>query len=213
MSVDSRKVQSRALTSPLIIIYVFAGLITVSTLILLMPFTHHGGGFTPFVVALFTATSAITVTGLTVQESATYWTTTGQVLLTGMIFVGGLGFMSLATFALVIVGQRVTLSQRLLIRESFGGDLLGIGHASIVQLTVGIVLFAVLSQLVAFITLAIHFWSIYPSEKALMMALFQAVSAFNNAGFVFLPEESGFAAFRSDEIVMGITAVMTSWGP
>ena len=212
VSVDSRKVQSRALTSPLIIIYVFAGLIAVSTLILLMPFTHHGSGLTPFLVALFTATSAITVTGLTVQESSTYWTTAGQFILTGMIFIGGLGFMSLATFALVIVGQRVTLSQRLLIRESFGGDLLGIGHASIVQLTVGIVLFAVASQLVAFIALAVHFWSLYPAEQALMMALFQAVSAFNNAGFVFLPEESGLATFKSDGVVMGVTAVMIFLG-
>lgn len=212
MSVDSRKVQSRALTSPLIIIYVFAGLIAVSTLILSLPFTHHGGGFTPFVVALFTATSAITVTGLTVQETSTYWTTAGQFILMGMIFIGGLGFMSLATFALVIVGQRVTLSQRLLIRESFGGDLLGIGHASIVQLTVGIVLFAVVSQLVGFIVLAVRFWSLYPAEQALMMALFQAVSAFNNAGFVFLPEESGLAAFKSDGWVMVVTALMIFLG-
>ena len=212
MSVDSRKVQSRALTSPLIIIYVFAGMIAVSTLILLMPLTHHGDGFTPFVVALFTATSAITVTGLTVQESSTYWTTTGQFILTGMIFIGGLGFMSLATFALVLVGQRVTLSQRLLIRESFGGDLLGMGHASLVQLTVGIVLFAVISQLVAFAILAIHFSSLYPADQALTMALFQAVSAFNNAGFVFLAEEGGFATFRSDGVVMGVTAMMILLG-
>ncbi len=212
VAVDSRKVQSRALTSPLIIIYVFAGLIAVSTLVLLLPFTHHGGGFTPFLTALFTGTSAVTVTGLVVQESATYWTTAGQIALACIIFVGGLGFMSLATFALVVAGQRVTLSQRLLIRESYGGDLLGVGHGGLVRHTVGIVIFAAGSQLIAFIILAIRFWFVYPPDQALLMALFHAVSAFNNAGFVFLREPGGLSAFQTDGTVIGVTAGMIFLG-
>ena len=212
LTVDARKVQSRALASPLIIIYVFAGLIAIGTLLLSLPFTHHGGGFTPFLDAFFTATSAVTVTGLTVRDTPTYWTTAGQILLAGIIFVGGLGFMSLATFALVAIGQRVTLPQRMLLRESFGGELVGVGPGGLVRLTVGIVIFAVGAQLLAFAVLAVRFWFIYPPDKALFLALCHSISAFNNAGFLFVTEEGGMNAFQADGTVIGVTAGMIVLG-
>ena len=212
VTVEPRKVHSRALTTPLIFIYVFAGLIASATMLLMLPFTHHGDGFTPWMTALFTATSAVTVTGLTIQDTASYWTTAGQFVLTFIIFVGGLGFMSLATFSLVVVGQRVTLPQRLLIHESLGGNLLGMGHGGLVRLTVGIVIFAVSTQALAFVILAVRFWFVYPPDRALMLALFHAVSSFNNAGFVFFTEDGGMAAFRSDGTVIGVTAGMIFLG-
>ena len=210
--VDARKVQRRALASPMIVIYVFIGLIIGGTLLLSLPFTHHGGGFTPFTDALFTATSAVTVTGLVVQDTPTYWTLGGQLVIAGIIFVGGLGFMSLATFALVAVGQRVTLPQRMLLKESFGGDLLGVGPGGLVRLTVGIVAFAVGAQILAFAILAVRFWFMYPPDRALLTALFHAISAFNNAGFIFVTEERGMAAFQDDGTVIGVTAGMIFLG-
>ena len=210
--VDARKVQRRALASPMIVIYVFIGLIIGGTLLLSLPFTHHGGGFTPFTDALFTATSAVTVTGLVVQDTPTYWTLGGQLVIAGIIFVGGLGFMSLATFALVAVGQRVTLPQRMLLKESFGGDLLGVGPGGLVRLTVGIVIFAVGAQILAFAILAVRFWFMYPPDRALLTALFHAISAFNNAGFIFVTEERGMAAFQDDGTVIGVTAGMIFLG-
>ena len=212
VNVDTRKVQSRALASPMIVIYVFIGLIIGGTLLLSLPFNNHGGGFTPFVDALFTATSAVTVTGLVVKDTSTYWTLGGQLVIAGIIFIGGLGFMSLTTFALVAIGQRVTLPQRMLLRESFGGDLLGFGPGGLVRLTVGIVIFAVGAQLLAFVILAIRFWFIYPPDRALLMALFHAISAFNNAGFIFLTEEGGMNAFQGDGTVIGVTAGMIFLG-
>ncbi len=202
----------RAMSSSLIVIYAFVGLIGLGTLILLLPFTNHGDGFTPFMDALFTTTSAVTVTGLTVQNTASYWTTGGQIVLAAMIFIGGLGFMSLATFALVIAGQRVTLSQRILIRESMGGDLLGMEHGSIVRLTMGIVLFAAGAQLLAFVVLAIRFWALYPPDEALLNAMFHAVSAFNNAGFIFFDGKDGLAIFQQDWTIIGMTGLMIFLG-
>lgn len=210
--VDTRKVQHRALASPMIVIYVFIGLIIGGTILLSMPFTHEGGGFAPFVDALFTATSAVTVTGLVVQETSTYWTLGGQLVIAGIIFVGGLGFMSLATFALVAIGQRVTLPQRMLLRESFGGDLLGSGTGGLIRLTVGIVIFAVGAQLLAFAILAVRFWFVYPPDRALLMALLHSISAFNNAGFIFLTEEGGMAAYQNDGTVIGVTTGMIFLG-
>ncbi len=210
--VDTRKVQRRALASPMIVIYVFIGLIIGGTLLLSLPFTNYGGAFTPFMDALFTATSAVTVTGLVVQDTPRYWTLGGQLVIAGLIFVGGLGFMSLATFALVAIGQRVTLPQRMLLRESFGGDLIGSGFGGLVRLTVGIVAFAVGAQLLAFAILAIRFWSIYPPDRALLMALLHSISAFNNAGFIFITEEGGMTAFQNDGTVIGVTAGMIFLG-
>ena len=213
VEVEQRETASRAFTTSLVLIYVFAALVLLATLLLALPFTHHGeNGLDHFFTALFTATSAVTVTGLVVQDTATYWTTGGQLIIAGVIFVGGLGFMTLATFAIVLAGQQVTLSQRLVIQESLGGDLLGVGHGGLVRLVVGIVLFAAASQILAFIILAVRFWSFYPPDQALMQALFQAVSAFNNAGFIIFPHEEGLAAFQTDWVVIGVTGFMIFLG-
>ena len=208
VTVTTRKVPSRALASPLILIYAFGGLITLGTLLLLLPITHHGGGFTPFMVALFTATSAVTVTGLVVESTSEYWTRTGQVFILGLMFVGGLGFMTMATFLLVLIGQRVTLAQRLLVRESLGVNQLG----GLVRLTLGIVLVSAAIQLLGFIALFIRFSFLYSPAEAIWQAVFHAVSAFNNAGFIALKEPGGLTAFRGDEIVLGILAALILLG-
>ena len=235
LTVTTRRVQSRALASPLILIYVFAGLITLGTLLLLMPFTHHvrtvveeatdpqreialaearetipdaevgdrvGGGFTPFIDALFTATSATTVTGLITQDTATYWTRTGQAFILVLMFVGGLGFMTAASFLLILFGHRVTLAQRLLVKDSLQIDQLG----GLARLTVRIVLVAAGIQLVGLIGLAVRFSFLpdYTTAEAIWQATFHAVSGFNNAGFVTLPEGSSLSAFQQDRVVLGI---------
>ena len=129
LTVTSRKPPSRFVSTPLMIVYLFAGLIVLGTLLLLLPFTHHQGGFTPFLVALFTATSAITVTGLVVQDTAAYWTRAGHVIILGMMYLGGLGIMTFATFLLVLIGHRVTIAQRLLVREILLVNQLGVWSA------------------------------------------------------------------------------------
>ena len=208
LTVPTRRVPSRALASPLLIIYAFAGLITLGTLLLLLPFAHHGSGVTPFIDALFTATSAVTVTGLVVQDTATYWTRTGHVFILALMFVGGLGFMTIATFLLILIGQRVTLSQRLLVRESLGVNQLG----GLVRLTIGIVLVAAGIQLAGFVGLFIRFSFLYSPAEAIWQAVFHAVSGFNNAGFVALREPGGVASFQGDEAFLGIMTILIILG-
>ena len=209
LTITSRRVQSRALASPLILIYAFVGLIALGTLLLLLPFARHGGGLTPFVDALFTATSAVTVTGLVIQDTATYWTRTGQVFILAMIFVGGLGFMTIATFLLILIGHRVTLAQRLLVKDSLQIDQVG----GLVRLTTGIVLVAAGIQLVGFIALLARFslLDLTPAE-AVWQAVFHAVSGFNNAGFVVVPEGASIAEFKEDKVVLGILAALIFLG-
>ena len=208
LTVTARKVPSRALASPLILIYAFTALIAVGTALLLLPISHEGSGFTPFMDALFTATSAVTVTGLVIQETSTYWTRAGQVMILGMMFVGGLGFMTIATFLLILIGQRVTLSQRLLVRDSLGVDHM----RGLVRLTVGIVLVSVVIQMAGFVALVIRFSFLYPPAEAVWQAVFHAVSGFNNAGFIALSEEDGLAHFRSDGVVLGTIGMLIVLG-
>ena len=208
LTVRARKVPSRVLASPLILIYAFAALIAVGTALLLLPFSHEGSGPAPFMDALFTATSAVTVTGLVIQETSTYWTRAGQVMILGMMFVGGLGFMTIATFLLILIGQRVTLSQRLLVKESLGVDHMG----GLVRLTVGIVLVAVVIQAAGFVALVIRFSFLYPPAEAAWQAVFHAVSGFNNAGFIALSERDGLAHFRDDGVVLGTIGVLIVLG-
>ena len=210
LTVAPRRVQSRALASPLILMYAFAGLIAIGTLLLLLPFTQHGDGFTPFVDALFTATSATTVTGLVTQDTPTYWTRTGQVFILALMFVGGLGFMTIATFLLILMGQRVTLAQRLLVKDSLQINQLG----GLVRLTVNIVLFAAGIQLAGFALLFARFSFLpdFSTAEAIWQAAFQSVSAFNSAGFVTLHDTESLSAFREDKLVPGIMGALILLG-
>ena len=178
-------------------------------MLLLLPFSSRAEGSPPFSVALFTATSAITVTGLVVQETAFYWTRAGQAIIMGMIYIGGLGFMTIATFLLIILGQRVTLTQRLLMRENLMLDQFG----NLVRLTVAIVLVATGIQLLGFIILFIYFYLfLYPLGEAVWQAAFHAVSAFNNAGFIAFNHPSGLMVFQTDKFIVGVMGALIFTG-
>ena len=208
MTTAPRRRQSRASASPLILVYIFAGLIAVGTGLLMLPATNHGGGFTPFMDALFTATSAVAVTGLVVQDTPTYWTNVGQIIVIALVYVGGLGFMTIATFMLILIGQRLTLTQRLLVRESLGVNRLG----GLVRLTVGVVILATAIQLLGFGALLARFWFVLPREDAIWQAAFLSISSFNNAGFMSLTNPEALSAYRDDVAIMGTMAVLILLG-
>jgi len=209
VTVATRRMQSRFATSPLLIIYYFLAIIFIGTTLLLLPFASRDAGSAPFTVALFTATSSITVTGLVVEETAFYWTRAGQAIIMGMIYIGGLGFMTIATFLLIILGQRVTLTQRLLMRENLMLDQFG----NLVRLTVAIVLIATGVQLFGFAVLFTYFYLFaYPMGEAIWQAAFHAVSAFNNAGFIVFNHPSGLIVFQEDRFVLGVMGALIFTG-
>ncbi len=197
--VAERRMRSRALSSPLVLILMaFITLIVIGTVLLTAPFSHHNPGFSSPVTALFTATSAVTVTGLVVVETSTHWTTLGHGVILILMFVGGLGFMSLAAFLLAVLGQRVSIAQRLLIRESLSTDRIG----GLQRLSVSIVLTAVAIQIVGFFALFARLLAKYEPGTAAWQSLFHSVSGFNNAGFVIFPEPTGMAAHQGDTFLL-----------
>jgi trk system potassium uptake protein len=107
----------RIFTSPFILFFGFAILITIGGLLLSLPISSTERAFTPLEVAFFTATSAVTVTGHAANNTSTYWSHFGEAVIFFLMLIGGLSFLALAVFILALLGQRSTLSERLVLRE------------------------------------------------------------------------------------------------
>ena len=199
-NVDERSMNARTFPSPLILVGVFLALILVGAILLSAPFAHHGDGWGDPISAAFTATSAVTVTGLVVSDTATHWTSIGQGIILLLMFVGGLRFMTLAAFLLAVLGQRVSMAQRLLIRETLGSQNMG----GIQRLSVTIVLVAVGIQILGFLALFARFLFLESPGEAAWQAIFHSVSGFNNAGFIILNSPDGLHSFREDYIILSV---------
>jgi trk system potassium uptake protein TrkH len=164
----------------------FLGAIAVGTALMMLPAARAEPGHAPFVTALFTATSAVCVTGLSVVDTPTYWSGFGLVLLTVLSQVGGFGIMTLATLLSLLVSRRLGLRSRLLAQAESSG-LLG-GDVGGVLIRVAIVMFA--SEAAIAVVLTLRFWLGYDYAfgRAVWEAVFHAVQAFNNAGFALYPD-------------------------
>ncbi|GHA80764.1 potassium transporter Trk [Lysobacter bugurensis] len=159
----------------------FLAVIAIGTALLSLPFAHAGPGSAPWVTALFTAVSAICVTGLTVVDTATYWSAFGQVVILVLFQLGGLGIMAGATLLVLLVSKRLRLGTRLIAQaETRSMDLVDV--MAVVWLILRVMLI-VEAALTVVLTLRFHFGYGQPFGTALWNGLFHAVSAFNNAGF------------------------------
>ncbi|MFY1576282.1 TrkH family potassium uptake protein [Verrucosispora sp. WMMD703] len=159
----------------------FAGAIMVGTGLLSLPAATRSGNRTELVDALFTATSAVCVTGLVTVDTGSYWSTFGQVVILLLIQIGGLGIMTLATLFTVLLSRRLGLRARFLAQAETKslnlGDVRGVVRR--------IVVFSLVSEAVVATLLTIRFATAYqrPFGTALYEGVFHAISAFNNAGF------------------------------
>ncbi len=195
-------------SSSLILIYGFAGVITIGTLLLMLPIASQHGQPASFVNALFTSTSATCVTGLVVVDTADYWSLFGQIIILILIQVGGFGFMTSATVLLLVFGRRIGLRERLLIRESMGLERLG----GLTRMVRQIAYFTLIVEFGGTILFFSRFVSIYPLPQAIWQSIFQAVSAFNNAGFDLFGGFQSLASFQGDTLVILVTAVLIILG-
>ena len=174
---DTGKERKR-LTSAQIIILGFSGVILLGALLLTLPLSSRSGVFTPFEDALFTATSAVCVTGLVVRDTATYWSAFGQGVILFLIQIGGMGVITVAASFTILSGKKISLMQRNTMQEALSAPSLG----GIVRLTGFAVKATLLFELLGAAALAPVFCRDF-GAKGLWMALFHSVSAFCNAGF------------------------------
>ncbi len=162
----------------------FLALIALGTLLLLLPFSTSSEGWNDPIVALFTATSAVCVTGLAVVDTGTDFSLWGQICILFLIQVGGLGYMTTTTFLILLIGRRFDLRHKIAIQESFDRPLLQ-GSQNLIRSIIGMTLFFEITGIFAllFVFVPDFGWS-----QGLWLSIFHSISAWNNAGFSLFPD-------------------------
>ena len=174
------------LSSFQIIILGFAGVIVLGALLLMLPISTQNGVVTPFSKTLFTATSAVCVTGLVVFDTASYWSGFGQLIILIMIQIGGLGVISVASFLSMLAGRKISLMQRQTMQNALSAPQMG----GIVKLTRFIFLVSFAIEGIGALLLMPVFMTKY-GIRGIWMAVFHSVSAFCNAGFDLMGNQTG----------------------
>lgn len=199
----SRMVKQRGkpVSATKLIALIFAGIILCGTVLLMLPISSRSGESCPLLSALFTATSATCVTGLTPFDTWTQWSGFGQGVLLCLIEIGGLGFMSAATLVIFLFRRKVGLKHRLVMAQALSlNEMDGVFHLQ------KMVLFGSLGMEAAgAVILTLRFWPQYGFSHALRWGVFHSISAFCNAGFdIFGELEPGTSLllFREDPVVL-----------
>lgn len=169
----------KKITSSQIIVLGFLGAILLGALLLMLPFATADGKGAAFADALFTATSATCVTGLIVQDTATYWSGFGQAVILVMIQIGGMGVVTMAVAISVASGKKIGLMQRSTMQEAISAPQLG----GIVKLTGFILKTTAIIEGTGALIMAPVFIKEFGFPKGIWYAVFHSISAFCNAGF------------------------------
>ena len=154
-------------------------IILIGAFILNMSFSSAKGESIGFLDALFTSTSSVCVTGLIVADTGTYWSNFGKFVIMLLIQIGGLGFMTIATLGVIISGEKLSYSKKLLIQDSLSSE----KTSDIIKFCKKIILVSLFIELVGAICLSIAFVPEFGFLKGVCYGIFHSVTAFCNAGF------------------------------
>ena len=177
--------KKKHMTSFQLIIMGFAGVILLGTVLLMLPFSSAEKVITPFHEALFTATSAVCVTGLVVKDTGSYWSLAGQTIILALIQTGGLGVVTVAASVSLLSGKKISLMQRSTMQNAISAPKVG----GIVRLTRFILRGTFLIEAAGTVLLLPVFMGDY-GKKGIWMSVFHSISAFCNAGFDILGTDS-----------------------
>lgn len=185
------------ITPTQMIVVGFATIILIGAILLNLPISSRDGQSVGFINALFTATSAVCVTGLVVVDTGTHWSVFGQVVIVILIQIGGLGFMTMSTLLALLLGRRITLRERLLIQESLNQfDLEGL-----VRLTKNIIIATFTIEFIGAIFYSTVFIPEYGLKKGIAFGIFHAVTAFANAGFDLIGDYRSFTPYVNNPVI------------
>lgn len=190
-----KRIENIEMNPPRILALGFAGLIIIGALLLNLPIASQNNESIGFINALFTSASSVCVTGLVVVNTAYHWTLFGQIVIIILIQMGGLGFMTIATIAALVIGKKITLKERLVIKEQLNQETM----SGLVKLTKYVILSTFLIEGIGALLLSLRFVPIYGLSKGLWFSIFHAISAFCNAGFDILGES--IVPFVGDYII------------
>jgi len=180
-------------TSSQIIIVGFLGVILTGTVMLMMPFATRDGTGATFADAIFTATSATCVTGLVVQNTVTYWSWFGQLMILIMIQIGGMGVVTMAVAIASVSGRKIGLMQRSTMQEAVSAHNVG----GIVRMTSFIIKTTIMIEILGALVLFTVFYEDFGLVKGAWYAIFHSISAFCNAGFDLLGIKVSYASLTA----------------
>lgn len=206
--VPSRRKPTAFFSSHLILLYGFISLILLGGILLSLPIASIQDGGTPFINAFFTSTSAVTVTGLTVVSTSEHWSIFGQVIIFILMLVGGLGFMSFATFILLLIGQRISFQENMLISDTIGSNRVG----GMVSLLRNIIVVVMSIYLIGMIFIFWRIGDMFSISEALWQSIFLSVSSFNNAGFTIIPDSSSIEGLKDFKIIFPMMSILIILG-
>lgn len=202
----------KQISSSQIIILGFAAAILLGSLLLMLPWATRDGQGAPFSDALFTAVSAVCVTGLVVRDTVSYWSGFGQGVILALIQIGGMGVVTVAVALSVCSGRQISLKQRSTMQEAISAPKVG----GIVRLTGFIIRMTVTFELLGAAALTPVFCKRFGLGRGLWYAVFHAVSAFCNAGFDLMGQSTPFSSltgFAADPVVnVTIMALIVTGG-
>lgn len=213
---NQKKVRRRkvSMSATKLVALCFLGIILLGTGLLMLPVSSRSGEPCQFLPALFTATSATCVTGLTPFDTWTQWSGFGQVVLLCLIEIGGLGFMSAATLVIFLFRRKVGLRQRMLIAQALSLNEMD----GVVRLQRMVIFGSLGFEAAGALILTLWFWPQYGFVRALRWGVFHSISAFCNAGFdIFGSMEPGSSLllFQNDPVVLltlGALVVLSGLG-
>ncbi|MFC2583009.1 MAG: TrkH family potassium uptake protein [Lachnoanaerobaculum saburreum] len=193
-------------SSARIILFGFIIMIFLGASILSLPVSSRSGEFTPFIDALFTATSASCVTGLIVYDTATHWSLFGKIIIIAMIQCGGLGVVTMIAVFTQVAGKKIGLRDRATLQNALSAPQIG----GIVKLTSFIFKGTVIIEMIGAFLMFPSFMKDFGVTKGIYYSIFHSISAFCNAGFDLMGDVSKFSSltkYQSD-IMINITIML-----
>jgi len=191
-----------------ILAFGFAALIFAGMILLTLPAASRSGQSVGLLNALFTATSAVCVTGLVVVDTYTQYSLFGQLVILSLIQMGGLGIMTMATLIFLILGRKINLRERLVMQEALNQGTL----SGVVKLTRYIIATTIIFEGTGALLLSLRFTKIYGFSKGVYYGIFHAVSAFNNAGFDLIGNFRSLTPFVQDPLVNMVVMGLVIFG-
>ncbi len=183
----------RTISTSQVILCGFAAAILLGSVLLMLPVSSRAAGGASFADALFTATSAVCVTGLVVCDTAATWSLFGQAVILTLIQIGGMGVVTLAAAVTMLSGKRIGLMQRSTMQEAISAHQIG----GVVRLTGFIVRMTLIFEMLGALMLALVFVPEYGVGKGIWMSVFHAISAFCNAGFDLMGEHGAYSSLTA----------------
>ena len=184
----------------------FIAMVAIGTILLMMPFSTSSGTWNNLIVALFTSTSAVCVTGLSVVDPGTYFSFWGQLFIAVLVQIGGLGYMTTTTFLILLIGRKFDLKQKIAIQQSL--DRPGM-HGS-TQIIRSIIATTLIFEITGVFLLLPAFVPQYGWDKGIWLAMFHSINSWNNAGFSLFKDN--LIGYQSSVLVAFTVTVLIIFG-